>query len=181
MKREDSRFSSATRTHAGGPRGLTSIAHHVGRTEADLLAGTAQTSFIALTACIANNAIRRGRRSGSCTVCLVRPTNWCAIRANATSSRDSGVAILPLAYPAQAARVLDGSSVTPRVCSLVKGKILGSLSASLPEAARFVANTWTSMQADGIFEPTQRFSFHHQRRYSKGRRFPPDTIRNPRD
>ncbi len=57
---------------------LASIAHRVGRTEAEPLAGTAQTSFIALTACAVNNAIRRGRSSGSCTVCLVRPTNWCA-------------------------------------------------------------------------------------------------------
>jgi len=45
----------------------------------------------------------------------------------------------------------------------VKGKILGSPSASLLEAARFVANTWISIQADGTFEPIQRFSFHHQR------------------
>jgi hypothetical protein len=26
---------------------------------------------------------RRGRSSGKCTVCLVRPTNWCAIEAKA--------------------------------------------------------------------------------------------------
>jgi hypothetical protein len=46
-------------------RMLASIAHRVGRTEAEPLAGTAQTSFVALTACTVNNAIRRGRSSGS--------------------------------------------------------------------------------------------------------------------
>ena len=51
-----------------------------------VLAGTAQTSSVVLTTCTVNNANRRGRSSGSYTVCSVRPTNWCAIHPDRTQA-----------------------------------------------------------------------------------------------
>jgi len=99
------------------------------------LAGTAQTGFVVLTTCTVKNANRRGRSSGSCTVCLVRPTNRCTRQVSLQRRGKPVTHKAGVRHPSRRERKgLAGDSALVRGDSAVEFRVIGDPVKQAPHA-----------------------------------------------